>query len=83
MSLSYDICFVFLSRKLCYTIFNINDFFLNLPGKEDVSLCEQAVMAVETCTVVCCVNEQVQPLKVRKRQGCSVLFQKYLASNCF
>ena len=41
-------------------------FSLNLLDKEDVSLCEQAVMAVETCTVVCCVSEQVQPLKVRK-----------------
>jgi len=33
-------------------------------GNEDVALCEQAVMALETCTVICCVAEQLQPLKV-------------------
>ncbi|RMX39854.1 hypothetical protein pdam_00013450 [Pocillopora damicornis] len=32
--------------------------------KEDSSLCEQAAVAVESGAVVCCVNNQLQPLKV-------------------
>ncbi|XP_067029171.1 integrator complex subunit 7-like isoform X1 [Acropora muricata] len=32
--------------------------------KEDVSLCEEALTAAETCAVVCCVGEQVQSLRV-------------------
>ncbi|KAK2560871.1 Integrator complex subunit 7 [Acropora cervicornis] len=34
--------------------------------KEDVSLCEEALTAAETCAVVCCVREQVQSLKFAK-----------------
>lgn len=37
---------------------------LNLPGKEDIALCEQAAVAVESCAIVCCVSGQLQPLKV-------------------
>lgn len=42
-------------------------FDLILPysvDKEDSSLCEQAAVAVESGAVVCCVNNQLQPLKV-------------------
>lgn len=38
--------------------------FLLAIDKEDVSLCEEALTAAETCAVVCCVGEQVQSLKV-------------------
>lgn len=39
-------------------------FFFAVDNKND-DLCEQAAMALETSTVVCCVSGQLQPLKVK------------------
>ena len=38
--------------------------FFAVDNKND-DLCEQAAMALETSTVVCCVSGQLEPLKVK------------------
>ncbi|XP_068683543.1 integrator complex subunit 7-like isoform X2 [Montipora foliosa] len=35
-----------------------------IKNDKDVSLCEEAIIAAETCTIVCCVGKQLQSLKV-------------------
>ena len=34
----------------------------------DVSLCSQTALTVETAAVMCCVQQQIEPLKVREYQ---------------
>ena len=44
--------------------FFLISIFYAVDNKND-DLCEQAAMALETSTVVCCVSGQLQPLKVK------------------
>ena len=59
-------------------------FDLILPysvDKEDSSLCEQAVVALESGAVVCCVNNQLQPLKVFLDESLKKNMQEQIYNN--
>lgn len=59
-------------------------FDLILPysvDKEDSSLCEQAAVALESGAVVCCVNNQLQPLKVFLDEPFKKNMQEWMYNN--
>ena len=49
--------------------------------KEDSSLCEQAAVALESGAVVCCVNNQLQPLKVFLDEPLKKIMQERMYNN--